>query len=256
MLSLSIIWLAPAALRGWGLFFSWWEAPLHASNASLKKMKIYALLLHAFLVYFFDLLLLPSGLGGLFISWCKAPLHASKASLKKIVNLCSISWFPCLFFDLILLHSGLRGLYSSWCEALLSCEQRKLENISKPLLYCMISFSIIWLAPAALRDGSLFILWCEAPFMQATWAWKFKIYALLLHAFFVYFLTWSCCPPGWGGMHISWCEAPLSCEQRELESFILFALLHAFLVYFLTWSCCPQGCTGNENLPYFRNMVI
>ena len=64
---------------------AWWACLFHDAKHSFmwakRARKIENLCsITWFPCLLFDLLLLPSGMGGLFISWCEAPLHASNVS--------------------------------------------------------------------------------------------------------------------------------------------------------------------------------
>ena len=76
---------------------------------------------------FFDLLLLPSGLGGRVYTMVRSTPSCKQRELEKFEILYAIACFPCLFFDLLLLPSGLGGLFIPWCEALLHASNTSLR---------------------------------------------------------------------------------------------------------------------------------
>ena len=165
-------------------------------------------------LYFFDLLLLPSGLGGLFISWCEAPfMWVTRARKIKIFALfhwfhvnfltcccCPQGWGPCLFHDVK--------------QPFMRVTQARIN--SKSLFFFTDSMFIFWLAATALGPGgpAYFMMW-STPSCKQQELENFKIFALF-HWFHVYFLTSCCCPQGWVAVYFMVQSTP-SCEQRKLE---------------------------------------
>ena len=161
MISLSIFLLAAAALRAGGLVcFIVQSAPfIWATRA--RKFQFFGTIA-CFSGLLFDLILLPSGLGGMFIPWCEAPLHASNRSIKN-ENICSIAWFLSIcWLAAAALRAG--GYVYFMVQSTPSCKQRELENFEN---LCSIAacfpclFFDLLLLPSG--QGGLLISWCKAP---------------------------------------------------------------------------------------------
>ena len=108
---------------------------------------------------FFDLLLMPLGLGVFFLLWCKSPFNASNVS-QKIFNI------------LYLLHSFLVYFCSCCCCLLgwgsfeLQCKapfntsnmSQKIQNLCFITLFPCLILDLQLLPPGL---GGIFLSWCE-----------------------------------------------------------------------------------------------
>ena len=114
-----------------------------------------------------------------------------------------------------------------------SCEKReleeKLQNICS-IVWCPCLLFDLLLLPSGLRV--MFIPWCKASHHARNVSLKnIKIFSLL-HDFLVYYLTWSCCPQGWG-LFFSWCKEPLHASNssfKNWKSMLYCCMLSFFLL--------------------------
>ena len=208
MISLSIIWLAAAALRAGGLFILWCKAPLHASNASLKKFENLCSI-SWFPCLCFDLILLHSELGGLYSSWFKALLSCEQHKLENFKIFALLHDFLLYFLTCCCCPQGWGPLYFM-VQSTPSCKQCKLENLK---IYALLlhAFLVYFLTCCCfpLRWGSCIFHGAKHPFMWATQARKFQ-FCCTIACFPCLFFDLILLPSRLGGgLYILLCEAPL-----------------------------------------------
>ena len=266
MISLSISWLATAALRTRGPVYFMVRCTPSCKKHELEKLKIFALL-HDFLVNCLTFYCCPHGWGGGCFLWCQVPLHASNASLKKkrkYLHYCMISLSVFFWLTAAALRTG--GLFIARCNATLHVSNTSLEKHWKTLLYYMNSLSIFDLLLLPWGLGSLFLHGAKYLFMQAMQAWKKKIFAPL-HDFLVYFLTCWCCPQGRGACLLHGSKQPFrqatqAWKHWKLCSIVWFSCLFFDLMLlpsrlgslFIAWYNAPlHSC--NVSLKNWKSLL-